>query len=286
MNSPKNLRQALSKLDYLPAIPSIAQKILSLKITTAEGERKLLELIEQDPPILTKIVGLSNSPLFGTSRHVLTLHDAAALLGNKRVKMIALSFAMMSSIKSESSSLLNIDGLWKHSLSVAMTMETLARFMPNDRRPPDEEIYLAGLLHDIGFLVLDYLDAPLSDQLHARLVAEPERPIEEIEAELLELSHFELGAELGRHWHLPEPIIAVLRYHHSPNDKGAAVGQPLVHMASLAGKLLPTLGIADSVESHEIAAEEWQALGIDPGKAAEITARVLKHASEVAAMSA
>ena len=143
MNPPKNLRQALGKLDYLPAIPSIALKILSLKITTNEGERELLEIIEQDPPILTKIIGLSNSPLFGTSRHVLTLHDAVALLGNKRVKMIALSFAMMSSIKNESAGLLNVDSLWKHSLSVALAMNTLAHYMPQDRRPPDEEIYLA-----------------------------------------------------------------------------------------------------------------------------------------------
>ena len=284
MNHPKNLRQALNKLDYLPAIPSNAQKILSLKITTSEGERALLELIEKDPPILSKIIGLSNSPLFGTGRHVLTLHDAAALLGTKRIKMIALSFAMMSSIKSESVGLLNIDGLWKHSLSVALTMDTLAQFMPDNRRPSDEEIYLAGLLHDIGFLVLDYLDAPLSDQLHARMEAEPGRQIEEIEAEMLEMNHSELGAELGRHWYLPDPIIAVLRYHHSPNDEHAVVGQPLVHMASLAEKLLPAFGIAESVQVDNITAKEWNALGIDPLKADEIASKILRHTSEVAAM--
>lgn len=284
MSSPKNLRQALNKLDHLPAIPNIAQKILSLKITTEEGERTLFGLIEKDPPILSKIVGLSNSPLFGTGRNILTLRDAAALLGSKRVKMIALSFAMMSSMTRESAGLLNIDNLWKHSLSVAMAMDTLAHFMPDDRRPAEEEIYLAGLLHDIGFLVLDYLDAPLSDQLHSRLAVEPGHPVEEIEAELLEMNHHELGAELGRHWNLPERIIAVLRYHHTPNHELAAVGQPLVQMAYLAGKLLPTFSIDEAVQT-DISAEEWQALGIDPLKADEIMARVLKHAGEVGAMS-
>jgi putative nucleotidyltransferase with HDIG domain len=284
VNSPKSLHHKIENLDSLPAIPSIAQKILSLKITTDEGERALLELIKNDPPILSKIIGLSNSPLFGTDRDILTLKDASALLGSKRVKMIALSFAMMSSMIRKSRNLLNIGCLWRHSLAVAMTMDTLARLMPDDRRPSDEEIYLAGLLHDIGFLVLDYIDARLSDQLHARLAAEPGRPVEEIEAEMLEMNHSELGAELGRRWDLPERIIAVMRYHHAPNDERPAVGQPLVAMANLAEKLLPTLGIAESVQTN-IAAEEWQVLGIDPLKADEIRAKVQEHAKQVAAMN-
>lgn len=279
MTPPETLRQALNLLDSLPAIPNIARKILSLKITTDEGERALFELIKQDPPILSKIIGLSNSPLFGTGRNILTLHDAAALLGSKRVKMTALSLAMMSSMKRKPAGLLDIDGLWQHSLSVAMTMDTLARYMPRDRRPSEDEIYLAGLLHDIGFMALDYIDPRLSDQFHTRLAAEPGRPVEEIEAEMLEINHCELGAELGRHWDLPKPIIAVLRYHHSCNDAQAAIGHPLVAMAHLAEKLLPTFGIAESVQT-DIAIEEWQCLGIDPLSIDEIKATVLKHAKE------
>lgn len=282
MNTPKELRQALNRLDGLPSIPNIARKILSLKINTDEGERALLELIKKDPPILSKIIGLSNSPIFGTGRNILTLHDAVALLGSKRVKMTALSFSMMSAIKRKPVGLLNVDGLWQHSLSIAMTMDSLARLMPQDIRPSDDEIYLAGLLHDFGFIVLDYLDPGLSDQFHARLTAEPERPLQEIEAEMLEMNHCELGAELGRHWDLPKSIIAVLRYHHSPFDKLLEIGQPLVIMASLAGKLLPTIGIAESMQVREIAAKEWQSLGIDPLRADEIKAKVQEHVRAVA----
>ncbi len=285
MTPQKNLPLAVRNIDSLPAIPSIAQKILSLKINTDEGERQLLELIEKDPAILSKIIGLSNSPLFRTGREILTLHDAAAVLGSKRIKMTALSFAMMSSMTRKSGGLLNINGLWKHSLSVAMTMDTLGRYMPNDRRPPDDEIYLGGLLHDIGFMVLDYLDPQLSDKFHARLAAEAERTIDEVEAEMLELDHSELGAELARHWGLPEHIIVMLRYHHSPHDERAASGQPLVAMASLAGKLLPTFGIDESVQV-DIAPEEWQVLGIDPAKADEIKTKIQEHLRKTAEINA
>jgi putative nucleotidyltransferase with HDIG domain len=283
VSSPPNLHQAIKRLDTLPAVPRIAQKILSLRITTDEDDRALFALIEKDPPILSKVIGMSNSPLFGTGREILTVHDAEALLGSKRVKMIALSFAMLSAMTRVPSGLLNINSLWQHSLSVAITMDTLASLMPSDRRPSDDEIYLAGLLHDIGFLVLDHLDPRLSDKFHARLAAEPGRPVEEIEAEMLEMNHFELGAELGRHWDLPESIIAVIRYHHTFNDEQAAVGRTLATLANLAEKLLPTFGIAESVQTG-IADEEWQSLGIDPVKADEIKATVQEHTKEVTAI--
>ena len=283
MNPSKNLHQKVKQLDTLPAVPRIAQRILSLKITTDDDDQALFALIEKDPPILSKVIGMSNSPLFGTSRKILTVHDAEALLGSKRVKMIALSFAMLSAMTRDPAGLLNINSLWQHSLSVTITMDTLACLMPHDLRPSDEEIYLAGLLHDIGFLVLDHLDAQLSDKFHARLVAEPGRPVEEIEAEMLEMNHCELGAELGRHWDLPESIIAVMRYHHSVNNEQSVVGQPLIALVNLAEKLLPTFGIAESVQTG-IADTEWQALGIDPLKVDEIKARVQEHIREVAAI--
>lgn len=282
MNASPTLRQALEHIGTLPPIPLVAQRILSLKINTDVGERALMQLIEQDPPILAKVIGLANSPLFGTNRRILSLHDAAAILGSKRVKMVALSFAMMASMSRKAASHLDVHKLWQHSLSVALTMDTLARMMPRERRPTDEEIYLAGLLHDIGFMVLDYLDPDLSDRFHARLSDAPGRTVEEVEAEMLETSHGELGAELARHWGLPESIATVLHYHHTPDDPRAAGSQPLVGMACMAEKLLPTFGIVEPV-MPEINDSTWLALGIDPARAEEIRARVLEHTREVAA---
>ncbi|MBI3902558.1 MAG: HDOD domain-containing protein [Nitrosomonadales bacterium] len=285
MSPTGNLRQTLDRLDTLPAIPHIAQKILSLKITTDKGEQELFQLIEQDPSILSKIIGLSNSPLFGTGRNILTLQDATALLGNRRIKMIALSFSMMSSISKKQSGLLNVQNLWQHSMTIAMVMDTLSGYMPKELRPSEDEIYLAGLLHDIGFLVLDHIDTQISDRFHARLAAEPGCTVAEIESEMLEMNHCELGAELGRHWSLPETIVIVLSYHHTPNNKRAATGWPLVGMTNLAEKLLPAFGITEPVHP-EIEADEWRALGIDPSRENEIVATVEKFVREVSSMFA
>jgi HD-like signal output (HDOD) protein len=276
------LRQTVDLLQALPAMPKIAHEILSIKLATDRDDEMLLKLIGKDPAISARIIGLANSPLFGTSRKILTAHDAEAVLGIKRVKMVALSFAMISAVNRNQPGLLNVSQLWQHSMAVALAMDTLSKAMPQAMRPTDEEIYLAGLLHDIGFLVLEYLDPDASNRLHARLAGKTGQSYTEIEAEMLEMNHCELGALLGEHWNLTENIIAVLRHHHSDEIAPDAVGQPLIAMTNLVEKILPTFGEVDP-EAAEIKMEEWQALGITPERIATVDAAMRKRTENIAA---
>ncbi|MDH2916018.1 MAG: HDOD domain-containing protein [Gallionella sp.] len=274
-----DLKKTIQNLDSLPAMPVVAQKILTLSLDTDEGEKKLLQLIGKDPLISARIIGLANTPLFGASKRVSSVQDASMLLGLTRVKSVAVGISVMSSLSHKPSGLLDLQQLWLHSLGVALGMRTLSRAMPSRTRPLDDEIFLAGLLHDIGFLVLNYLDTALSDELHTRLAASPERLVQEIEAEVIDISHCEMGAELARHWDLPERIIAVLRYHHAPDTEEAAAGQPLVALLNLAERLLPSFGINETVDT-QITPEDWLSLGIDPARAEELTAAVHEQAEQ------
>jgi len=146
--------------------------------------------------------------------------------------------------------------------------------------PSDEEIYLAGLLHDIGLLVLDFIAPKLSDQLHTRLLAEPECSMEEMEAKLLEMSHSELGAQLASHWALPETLVAVLRGHHAEGVEQSKSVIALTAMLRLAAKLLADTGIFETADK-EIRIEDWQTLSIDPLKAEDIVAKVEDHIKNI-----
>lgn len=277
---PATLQHTVELLESLPALPKIAREILSIKLSTDKGSDLLLKLVKKDPAILAKIIGLANSPLFGTSRKIETVDGAATVLGVNRIKMVALSFAMISSMRRKSSGLLNVTELWQRSMVVALAMDALSKAMPPERRPPEEEIYLAGLLHDIGFLVLEYVDPDLSDRFHAaRIGADAGRPVTELEAELLEMNHCELGALLAEHWNLPEAIIAVMRDHHSDGVAPDAVGQPLIAMTNLVEKLLPPFDMSEHIPSG-IDAGEWLALGIAADRVDEVEAAMRKHAKE------
>ena len=278
MNKPIDLRQAVRNLNSLPAMPVIAQKLMALKLDSEEGEKQMMLLIAQDPMISAKIIGLANSPLLGATRHITTVKDAAMMLGLTRVKSVATGIAVMSLV-SKPIGRFDPQELWLHNMSVAFAMLPVVRAMPGKNRPQDDQIFLAGMLHDIGYLALAHLDTQRSDDLHTRFIIEPDRLAIEVERELLEVTHDELGAELARHWNLPDEIVAVIRYHHQPNEEKADEGQPLVRIVNITEKLLPQFGLREFVGSY-IAPEEWSALGIDPERADEITEQAVEQANQ------
>ncbi|MES1981794.1 MAG: HDOD domain-containing protein [Pseudomonadota bacterium] len=277
-SKPLNLRLAVYSLDALPAMPAIAQKLLALKMGSEEDEAHILALIEQDPQISAKILGLANSALIGAARNTINLSEAALLLGLARIRSISISIAIMSLMSKLPAGRLDMNRLWLHSFGVAFAMLAIARAMPLKTRPAEEHIFLAGMLHDIGYLALAVLDPKHSNKLQAHMAAEPEREVTDIERQILEIHHDELGAALAQHWHLPEPIVAVLRSHHAPLGAESA-GAPLALMVHVAEKLLPAFGI-DEYSGSEISAAEWQALGIDASAAEKIKEQVALQADQ------
>lgn len=279
------LKQSLANLDSLPAMPATAQKLLALPLDTDEGEAQMLQLIGQDPQISAKIISLANSPIMGVSRKLNTVSDAAMLLGLTRVKSVAVGIASMSHLaQSPAGKYFKPQDLWLHSMTVAIVMRTIAQAMPRNIRPNEDQIFLAGLLHDIGFMALHHIDTEASDALHHQLLLQPERSILEIELETLGITHCYIGSQLARHWHLPEEIIAVLGYHHPPYVEEVADGNPLVRLVSLSEKIAPNYGIAEHT-GDEIQEYEWLELGIDPAGVEDICAQANELAVQTAQLS-
>lgn len=273
-----DLRQAIHNLDSLPAMPVIAQKLMSLNLDSEDGERQMLLLISQDPLISAKIIGLSNSPLLGVSHKASSVKEAAMLLGLNRVKSVATGIAVMSLVN-QTIGRFDPQELWLHNLSVAFAMLPVVRAMPFKSRPQDDLIFLAGMLHDIGYLALAHLDVQRSDDLHTRLAIEPDRPAIEIEREILESTHDVLGAELAKYWNLPDELVSVIRYHHTPDAPEAAESLPLSLIIHVTEKLIPSLGLREYV-GDQVTEEEWAALGIDPSQAEEIAAQAAEQADQ------
>jgi HD-like signal output (HDOD) protein len=279
VSSSEELRRAINNLEALPAMPAIAQKLLTLRPATEQGERDLLRLIEQDPLISAKVIGLANTPLLGTTRKASTVRDAAMLLGMGRVHSIATGIAIMSRINNVPTGHFNVHNMWLHSLGIAFSMLVIAHAMPAEQRPPDDQVFLAGMLHDIGYLALAYVDPALSEKLHKRLVVEPDSDLLEIEQQLLGISHSELGALLAEHWNLPEELVGVLRHHHVPRTATAGMVRRLAQMINLSERLLSTFGLKERL-ALEVTEADWKALGIAPSEAEEIATEVACQAGQ------
>jgi putative nucleotidyltransferase with HDIG domain len=273
---PIDLKQAVSKLDSLPAMPVIAQKLLALKLDNDQDEQQMLLLIAQDSLISARIIGLANSPLFGAYRKISTVKDASLLLGLKKVRSVAIGLALMSQMN-KSAGRLNISALWEHNMGIAFAILVIVHAMPAKMRINDDLSFLAGMLHDVGYSVLAHLDIERSDKVQTRMITEPNRLALDIERDIVELTHDELGAELARHWNLPEEIVAAIRFHHDVSKSDSV--QPLARIINLAEKLLPSFGFPEQIDTT-ITPEDWLALGIDPGRAEDINAQVAEQAEQ------
>lgn len=283
--TPVNLRVAIKNLDSLPALPFIAQKLLSLDTSTDEGQKQLLSLIEQDPQILAKIIGLANAPVLGSSRKISSVSEAALVLGINKVKSVATGIAIMSIQNKATTGNLNLQDLWMHNLGIAFAMLAIGRAMPRQIRPQDDYIFLAGMLHDIGYIALAHLDPQRSNELHTYQAAAPGRSALEIEKSLVDICHDELGAELARQWNLPNEIISVIRYHHTPDAPDAPRDQPLIRMVYIAEKMLPSFGMGERVDAG-IHDSDWEALSISPANAEEILIQAAEQADQASQFAA
>lgn len=276
------LTQAMANLDTLPAMPATAQKLIALRLDTEAGEAQLLTLIEQDPQISAKLISLANSSAMGVSRKVCSVSEAAMLLGLNQVKSVSMGIAVISNFPQLAGSQnFAPQDLWLHSLTIAIAMHTLSLSMPRARRPQQDQIYLAGLLHDIGYMAIHHLDVAASNELHHQFRLQPKRAVIDIELQTLGASHCYIGAQLARKWNLPEEIITVIGYHHAPYVDEVSASNPIVRLLNLSEKLLPGFGITEYCGT-DIDESEWHELGIDPGKAEELRDNVNELAIQAA----
>ena len=275
------LTLALENLDNLPAMPEIARQLLALKLDTEAGEKQMLCLIERDPQLSAKIVGMANSPVMRLQRRINSIHDAAIFLGIEALKSVAIGMALMSKMSHKATKYFDPHDLWAHSVTIAISMNLLTEAMPERIRPNESQTFLTGLLHDIGLMALHHFDHEASDELHHQLLLQPKRPICEIEMELFGITHNAIGEELTRHWNLPQEIIEAVGLHHSPRQNYYALSNSLAKMISIAERLLSNFGIAEHT-NNPISDSEWLDLGIDVLKTKNLIALINEMAIQVA----
>jgi HD-like signal output (HDOD) protein len=200
MSAPDLRDIALRAADRMPFLPTAFQRTLAL--FAAEGDEisvgKLADVIEQDVVMTGNLLAIANSALYGRSRSVCSLRQAIARIGIDKTRNALLSFSVVRSLraikfpKSWSSARFN-----DHSLATAIFSDLLAQRL---RTQNPEWAFLAGLLHDIGLLLIA---TGLPDEAQAISEAGSDYQMVECERELLGFSHFEIGASLLSRWRCP-----------------------------------------------------------------------------------
>lgn len=236
----------------LPTIPHTAQMVMQ-KLSDPEVSPKELEkVILQDPALTARILKLANSPFYGRPRTIKTVSEATVVIGLNTLKSIVVASAVREMIKPFG---LTEKLLWEHSVSVGFIVRYLAERLRFRRT---EEAFLAGLLHDIGKIVLQ-LKVPDKMYLVVQdLYSGAEKDSISVENAVFGFAHVHVGQLLAKKWQFAQEIEEAIGYHHWP---GRARLSPdlayLVHLGNLFAHKLeigiiktPEIDIADQISAR------------------------------------
>jgi HD-like signal output (HDOD) protein len=215
------IRRFVSGVQTLPALPHIYVKLTGLLESERSGVAEIARVIEQDPAMCAKILQLVNSSFIGLGRTISDVEQAVSYLGLNLLKNLTLVVQVFNVRPLSEAHRLQVFRLQRHGLLVGGIAR---RLVAEDQRASDDA-FMAGILHDIGKLVLLDHQPDLYDlvQKKARLA---HRPVHEVEREVLGVTHAEIGGFLLGLWGLPYPIVEAAANHHEPgrvHDPGVDV---------------------------------------------------------------
>lgn len=236
----RRLRALVGAVAALPSPPKIYFRLREVCARAEVSLVDVVELLEKDPAATASVLRLANSCFFGPGRRVTTLDDAVQLLGVNTVSAVVLTSAMFSTCDPRFVERCHLNELWEHSLRVSTYAGTIAH-AAGARGAAVEEARVAGLLHDIGMLLL----AVVLDEQYVALLRQSmseKRMLSDIEQEMFQTTHASAGAYLIGLWGLPIEIIGAVANHHRPGE-GRERGfgtTAIVHLAdSIATRLHP-----------------------------------------------
>ena len=257
----------------VPSLPSVAVELQKYINDPDVGFDHLAMVIQHDPGLTVNILKVANSSYFGFSRTIKSVQEAISRLGTKRVFQMVLGMSVAPEVSKPVVGYdMDAGGLWEHSLATAVCAEQLVKAL---HLKDAEEAFTAGLLHDLGKVVLGTFvevdDQPIKEIVHCDDLA-----FNEAEQMVLGIDHAEVAGQLLENWNLPEEVVASARWHHEPG-KAAPEYQKLVDLIHVADVLCINVGwgMGSDGMKYKLDEEAAQRLGVGIGLAEEVIIQVM-----------
>lgn len=215
------MRQRLEETIEIPPLPTTAQRIMALRVNPNVTVEQLTDVVETDPSLAAQVVSWASSSFYASSGKVRSVEDAIVrVLGFDLVINLSIGLALGKTFSLPKDAPERTTPYWEQSIYAAAVIEGLARIMPRDRRPELGLSYLAGLLHNFGYLVLAYIFPPYFQLICRHMEANPHVPAWQVDQHLLGVDRDQIGSWLMRYWDMPGEICTAIRRQHDPDFGG------------------------------------------------------------------
>jgi putative nucleotidyltransferase with HDIG domain len=242
----------------IPIMPQVATKVLQLQEDNLQISFKELEqIILLDPAITARILKVANSALYARQREITNLQQAITLLGFKMIKSMIMLVCASNIYGKAKKTFKNIPEtlttkssaieLWRHLILTAFLAKHIATKLKLEDKKDD--IFVAGLLHDIGRIVLMVNQSELYEKFLQEMAASPDADVLSCEEKIFGYNHLEVGKIVLGKWNFPDELVDVISQHHSKNaDSPYKTSIIIVALANLYSRILvkESLSAADS----------------------------------------
>ncbi|THB63302.1 MAG: HDOD domain-containing protein [Desulfovibrio sp.] len=261
----------------LASYPAIYQRLMEVLDHPRSTSAHLAEVLGKDPGLSAKLLKLVNSPYYGFPSTIDTIQRAVTLIGINELTTLALGVSVIESFGSVPCELVDMESCWKHSIACGLLASFLAARKPG---VSEERFFVAGLLHDIGRLVLF---ARLPEQMVwlIRRAWEDHVALEELEKQYLGFDHASLAGMLLNAWNLPDSLVRMIRFHHCPEQSPNPLEASVVHIADTTSVAL-CFGQSGTRLVPPISSPAWNTLGLSPAALGQAASQVERHFKEVA----
>lgn len=277
MISPELVAARVQSLPTLPvAVAELSRLLADGRSSAAEFER----VIRPDLALTANLLRVANSALFKGVRQIGTVREAVARIGTRQVFAVAAGAAFRRVIPDRIAGFeTSAAAFWRHAVATAV----IATHLDRDRTGPGSElVFTAGLLHDVGKLVIGIFLEEHATALRERLAGE-DLSFVAAERALLGTAHPEVGEAVARRWGLPEPIALAARHHHAPDEAPAGAGRHVAEVVHVGSAVAHLLGFGiDLGELHrQVDPAVAARLGLDVARLERLTCDTLDEIREL-----
>lgn len=220
----------------------------------------IAKIITEDQGLAVRLLRLANSPMFGCYAKVESIPKAVTIIGTQPLRDLALAASVMGVFKGIPEELMNMTSFWQHSIACGIVARSLGVYR---RESNVERLFVAGMLHDVGQLVLVAAHPDISREL-LESQRDTGKFYRELEQELLGFDHTDIGGGLLKKWKIPNSIGEPVMCHHSPGiAEQFRLEAALVHLADVICESMEYgRGAEDAVPPFDEPA--WERLGLEP----------------------
>lgn len=205
------LDRVVRRVQEISTLPTIALKIVEIANDPDSGAAEMKAVLESDAPLAARVLRCVNSSAYAVRTRITNLQQAIAYLGLKQIRNLAVTASVGELFKAgDAIGTYSRPGLWKHFVSVGLGARLIAMRL---RKANFEDVFLAGLLHDIGIILEDEHDH--KNFVRAIESLDDKRTLVEVEREYLNYDHTMLGQRIAEGWGFPEAVQAAVRFHHN-----------------------------------------------------------------------